>query len=113
MNTGPQAVFRALSDQTRRQILLQLTEEDLAIAEIADRFEISRTAINKHLKILEEGGLIRTRVSGRERRNELNPEPLRSAFEWLGFFDRFWDSKLSKLQREIDKDMKERKETKK
>lgn len=112
MNSGPQAVFRALSDQTRRQILLHLSEENLAIAEIASRFDISRTAINKHLTILEEGGLIKTRVHGRERRNELNPEPLKSAFEWLGYFDRFWDAKLSKLQREIAKDMKDQKETK-
>ncbi|XYK80735.1 MAG: ArsR/SmtB family transcription factor [Labrenzia sp.] len=113
MNLGPQAVFRALSDQTRRQILLHLADEDLAITDIADRFELSRTAINKHLTILKEGGLIKTRVHGRERRNELNPEPLKSAFEWLGYFDSFWNSKLSSLQREISKDMKELKETKK
>lgn len=111
MNEGPQAVFRALSDQTRRQILLLLADEDLAIADIADRFDISRTAINKHLTILEEGGLIATRVQGRERRNFLNPEPLKTAFEWLGYFDRFWDDKLSKLQHEITKEMNDHKET--
>lgn len=111
MNTGPQAVFRALSDQTRRQILLHLAEEDLTIADIAGRFDISRTAINKHLKILEEGGLITARVRGRERRNVINTEPLKSAFEWLSYFDRFWDSKLSKLQREISKDLSGKEET--
>ncbi|WP_298814087.1 metalloregulator ArsR/SmtB family transcription factor [uncultured Roseibium sp.] len=111
MNSGPQSVFRALSDPTRRQILIHLAQENLAISDIAARFDITRTAINKHLTILEEGGLIQTEVIGRERRNRLSPEPLRSAFEWLGFFEQFWDSKLADLQREIAKDMQNRKET--
>ena len=111
MNTGPQEVFRALSDPTRRQILLHLSQESMPVAEIADRFNITRTAINKHLIILEEGGLIKSRVSGRERLSELTPAPLKSALEWLGFFEQFWDDKLLNLQREIAKDMKNRKET--
>ncbi|MEP2706051.1 MAG: metalloregulator ArsR/SmtB family transcription factor [Roseibium sp.] len=113
MNTGPQAVFRALSDPTRREILVHLSDENLPVAEIAERFDISRTAINKHLAILEEGGLIRSQVRGRERLSELTPAPMKSALEWLGYFEEFWDSKLSKLQREIAKDMKEKKETNK
>lgn len=111
MNTGPQAVFRALADPTRRQILMHLSTESLAISDIAARFDITRTAINKHLAILEEGGLIKSEVSGRERRNRLTPEPMKSAFEWLGYFERFWDAKLDKLQREIDAEMASRKET--
>lgn len=111
MNAGPQAVFRALADPTRRQILLHLASESLAISDIAARFDITRTAINKHLAILEEGGLIKSEVSGRERRNSLTPEPMKSAFEWLGHFERYWDVKLADLQREIEKEMAESKET--
>ncbi|WP_306143631.1 helix-turn-helix transcriptional regulator [Roseibium sp. MMSF_3412] len=107
MNTGPQSVFRALSDPTRREILLHLSRESLAISEISERFGITRTAINKHLAILEEGGLVRSETIGRERRKSLSPAPLKSAFEWLGFFEHFWDAKLADLQREIAKDMKE------
>ncbi|MBG6205533.1 DNA-binding transcriptional ArsR family regulator [Labrenzia sp. EL_126] len=110
MNTGPQEVFRALSDPTRRQILLFLAQEDLAISDIAERFDITRTAINKHLAILEEGGLINSEISGRERRKSLAPKSLKSAFEWLGYFEQFWDIKLADLQREISRDMKEKKE---
>ncbi|WP_269582414.1 ArsR/SmtB family transcription factor [Roseibium sp. Sym1] len=110
MNTGPQGVFRALADPTRRAILMLLAQENLAITDIAARFDITRTAINKHLAILEEGGLIRSEVSGRERRNTLVPERLRSALEWLGYFEHFWDGKLAGLQREIDKDMQDRQE---
>jgi len=110
MNTGPQGIFRALADPTRRAILLHLAQESLAITEIAERFDITRTAINKHLVILEEGGLIKSEVSGRERRNRLQPEQLKTAFEWLGYFEHFWDGKLAGLEREIDRDMNARQE---
>lgn len=113
MNTGPQEVFRALADPTRRQILMHLAQENLAISDIAARFDITRTAINKHLAILEEGGLIKSEVSGRERRNRLTPEPMKSAFEWLGHFERYWDVKLTDLQREIEKEMAGKRETEK
>lgn len=113
MNTGPQPVFRALSDPTRREILLHLSKESLAISEISERFGITRTAINKHLAILEEGGLVRSETIGRERRKSLSPEPLRPAFEWLGFFEHFWDTKLADLQREIANDMKQQEGTSK
>ncbi|MET1415266.1 metalloregulator ArsR/SmtB family transcription factor [Roseibium sp. HPY-6] len=113
MNTGPQGVFRALADPTRREILVHLSNESLAIADIASRFDITRTAINKHLAILEEGGLIKREVIGRERRSSLEPGPLKSAFEWLGYFDQFWDGKLSDLQKEIAKEMQEEKGRKK
>lgn len=113
MNSGPQSVFRALADPTRRQILMHLAQENLAISDIAARFDITRTAINKHLTILEEGGLIQTEVIGREKRNRLSPEPLSSAFEWLGFFEQFWDSKLAGLQREVARDMQKKRETEK
>jgi len=106
MNTGPQNVFRALADPTRRAILMHLAQESLAITDIAARFDVTRTAINKHLAILEEGGLVRSEAHGRERRNTLVPEQLKSAVEWLGYFDRFWDGKLAGLQREIDQEMK-------
>ena len=113
MNTGPQPVFRALSDPTRREILLHLSRQSLAISEISERFGITRTAINKHLAILEEGGLVRSETIGRERRKSLSPEPLKSAFEWLGIFEHFWDAKLADLQREIAKDMKQQEGTSK
>jgi DNA-binding transcriptional ArsR family regulator len=103
---GPQPVFRALADPTRRQILLHLARENLSIGDIADRFEITRAAIKKHLVILEEGDLIASHPDGRERINSLKPAGLKSAFEWLGFFDRYWDDKLARLQTAVDKSEK-------
>lgn len=104
MNTGPQPVFRALSDPTRRQILLHLSEESLTIGDIADRFQITRAAIKKHLVILEEGHLVSSRIRGRERINQLEPKGLKTAFEWLGYFDQFWDSRLARLQDVVEKE---------
>ncbi len=102
MNTGPQGAFRALGDPTRRSILMLLGSQDMNIGEVASRFSITRGAIQKHLAVLEEGGLISVRTVGRERINHLEPGTLKSVTEWIGYFDRFWDQRLAKLQHAIE-----------
>jgi DNA-binding transcriptional ArsR family regulator len=97
-----QPVFRALADPTRRRILRDLAREPASIADVASRFEISRPAVVKHLAILKEGGLIAVAPRGRERINVLQPEGLKSAAEWLTFFDAFWDEKLAKLKHAVE-----------
>ena len=97
-----QPVFRALADPTRRRILRDLALEPQSIAAVAARFEISRPAVVKHLNILREGGLLEVETRGRERLNTLAPEGLKSAAEWLGFFDAFWDDKLAKLKHAVE-----------
>jgi DNA-binding transcriptional ArsR family regulator len=99
-----QPVFRALADPTRRRILRDLAREPASIADVASRFEISRPAVVKHLAILREGGLITVQPRGRERINVLKPQPLRSAADWLNFFDAFWDDKLAKLKHAVETD---------
>ncbi|HEY7800959.1 MAG TPA: metalloregulator ArsR/SmtB family transcription factor [Hyphomonadaceae bacterium] len=100
-----QPVFRALADPTRRRILRDLAREPASIADVASRFEISRPAVVKHLAILREGGLIAIQPKGRERINVLKPEGLRSAAEWLTFFDAFWDEKLARLKLAVESDV--------
>ncbi len=102
MNTGPQGAFRALGDPTRRSILMLLGSQDMNIGEVASRFSITRGAIQKHLTVLEEGGLISVRTVGRERINHLEPSMIKSISEWLGYFDRFWDQRLSNLKQAIE-----------
>jgi DNA-binding transcriptional ArsR family regulator len=97
-----QPIFRALADPTRRRILRDLAREPASIADVASRFEISRPAVVKHLAILREGGLITVAPHGRERINVLKPEGLRSAAEWLTFFDAFWDDKLARLKLAVE-----------
>ncbi|MEP3280276.1 MAG: metalloregulator ArsR/SmtB family transcription factor [Stappiaceae bacterium] len=96
-----QPAFRALADPTRRDILLYLSREDMTVGQVADRFEITRAAVKKHLVVLEEGNLISVHPRGRERINRLQPLGLKSVSDWLKYFDRFWDSKLSALQQAV------------
>jgi len=104
MNQDIQLSFRALSDPTRRAILMQLRQDELTIAEVVDKFDLSRTAVVKHLKILQQGDLITVTPRGKERLNKLNPNGLKSVAEWFGYFDQLWDTALNSLKSAIEKD---------
>lgn len=97
-----QEVFRALSDTKRRDILMLLSQQDMTIGDVVDQFDITRAAVKKHLKILEEGNLISVHNRGRERVNRLEPNALQPATEWLTFFNQFWDSHLMQLKQTIE-----------
>ena len=106
LDSGNQRAFRALSDPTRRQILLHLRRQDMTIAEVADQFDITRAAVKKHLTILEEGQLISVQPQGRERINHLEPDGLRTVVDWLNYFSRFWDDRLTDLAAAIENETK-------
>lgn|SRR5690554_6575049 len=95
-------VFQAIADPTRRKILKLLAEKELAISEITSHFTISRTAIAKHLRILSEAELVSGRKEGREKIFWLQPEPLEELKEWLAFYERFWENKLSRLKHIVE-----------
>jgi DNA-binding transcriptional ArsR family regulator len=105
-----QGAFRALSDPTRRGILMLLSERDMTIADVSEHFDITRAAVKKHLNILQEGALISVRSSGRERINKLEPLGLKSAVDWLNYFNQFWDQKLSALQQAVENEQNNQKE---
>lgn len=105
MSTSEQLGFRALADTTRRDILKLLASSDMTIAEVADNFDMTRAAVKKHLTILSDGGLIDVRVDGRSRINALNTEGMKRVFDWFGFFDAFWNDRLSSLKDTIEKDI--------
>ncbi len=98
-----QLAFRALGDPTRRQILMHLSEQDMSIGEITAEFPITRAAIKKHLLVLEQGELICSEERGRERINKLQPRGLKAVFDWVKYFDHFWDTKLDKLKTIVEK----------
>ncbi len=104
MSSDSQQAFRALADPTRRGILTILAGGAATIGDVAGRFEMTRPAVKKHLAILEEGGLITVTPRGRERLNALNPDGFRPVLDWLEFFDRFWDDRLTDLTDALDKD---------
>ena len=104
MSDQEQLGFRALADTTRRDILRLLARNEMTIAEVTDNFDMTRAAVKKHLTVLSDGGLIDVRTDGRTRINALNPNGIKRVFDWFGFFDAFWDDRLSSLKDSIEKD---------
>jgi len=104
MKQNLQPAFRALGDPTRRQILLELASEELTISEVVEKFHLTRTAVRKHLTILEEGDLISITPRGKERVSRLNPQGLKSTAEWFNYFDHYWDVALGSLKEAIERD---------
>lgn len=90
-------VFKAIADPTRREIINMLVKEQLNLNAIADNFKISRPAISKHIKILEECGLVAIEQQGRERYCHAQPQKLKEVAEWTEHFRQFWDDKLDAL----------------
>src|SRR5205809_1289296 len=91
------AVFSALSDPTRRAIVVRLTEGEASVSELAQPFEFSLPAVTKHLAVLERAGLLERRKEGRVRRCRLLAEPMRVADDWLGSYRVFWQERLDSL----------------
>ena len=91
------AVFGALADPTRRAILTRLTQGEASVAEIAAPFTVSQPAISRHLKVLEEAGLISRSRRATARLSHLEAEPLREATEWLTGYREFWDESYTRL----------------
>ena len=92
------SLFHALGDATRRQMLRDLAGGERTVSELAQPFAMSLAAASKHIKVLEGAGLIRREVRGRTHVCWLDPGPLASAHEWLGFYERFWTSRLDLLE---------------
>lgn len=95
-------VFQGIADPTRREIILLLSKKDLTLNKVVENFDISRPAISKHVKVLEECGLIKIKQKGRERFCIINPTPLNEIYEWLEYFDKFWNKKLNSLQNYLE-----------
>ncbi len=92
--------FRALADPTRRAMIERLAAAPgTPVAELARPFEMSKPAISKHLRVLEEAGLLARRRQGRVHHLRLVPAPLESADDWLGRYRTFWEEKLDALER--------------
>jgi len=92
-------IFHALGDATRRQMLADLVAGERTVGQLAEPFAISLAAASKHIKALENAGLIQREVRGRTHLCRLEPGPLASAYEWLSFYERFWTGRLAALER--------------
>ncbi|HEY6492554.1 MAG TPA: metalloregulator ArsR/SmtB family transcription factor [Trebonia sp.] len=90
-------VFGALADPIRRAILTRLAEGEATVAELAAPFAVSQPAISKHLKVLEQAGLISRNRRATARLSRLEAEPLRAVTAWLARYQRFWDESHERL----------------
>jgi DNA-binding transcriptional ArsR family regulator len=98
-----EAVFRAIADPTRREILGLLRGGRRTVGELAGNFHTSRPAISKHLRLLRSAGLVVTHQQGTARICELNAKPLRAVNDWLRDYEAFWSASLRDLKRYVEK----------
>jgi len=98
-------VFKALADPTRRELLDRLFERDgQSLSALEEGLPMTRFGVMKHLKVLEEAGLVTTQKRGREKLHFLNPVPIRLVHDrWVGKYAEPWASALSELKQEIEK----------
>lgn len=97
MEPNLDATFAALADATRRAILARLAEGEATVTELAAPFAISQPAISKHLKVLENAGLISTGQDGQRRPRRLEAAALESANRWLERYREIWEANYARL----------------
>ncbi|WP_375488824.1 ArsR/SmtB family transcription factor [uncultured Jatrophihabitans sp.] len=98
------AVFRALADPTRRELLDELFRQDgQSLNALAGRFDMTRVAVAKHLRVLEDAGVVVSDRRGREKLHFLNPVPIRLVHDrWVGKYTEPWAAGLTGLKRELE-----------
>lgn len=94
--------FAALADPTRRAIIARLAHGEATVQDLAEPFSISQPAISRHLKVLEEAGLIETRVQGTARPRRLKPEAVAELWDWLGQYRALWEVRFNKIDAVLD-----------
>lgn len=94
-------VFQAIADPTRRSIINMLADKKLNLNAVAEKFDVSRPAISKHIKILAQCGLIVINKQGRERYCEARLEKLNEVSYWVDQYRRFWMAKLDALEKHL------------
>lgn len=92
-------VFQAIADPTRREIIGMIAHQSLNVNAVAGNFDVSRTAIYKHVKILRECGLIVIKQQGRERYYEARLEKLHEISDWVDQYRQFWNARFDALEK--------------
>ena len=94
-------IFASLADPTRRQILVMLLEDDMAVTDVADPFDMSLAAISKHLGVLTQAGLITQERRGRVKWCKLDPDAMQGAWVWMQGFGGFDQMDLDKIEERL------------
>ena len=101
-------VFQVIADPSRRQMLVMLSKNSMTINSLAENFDMSRPAVSKHVKILYNAGFISIKDIGRERHCVLKQDGFEELQDFISYFDKFWATKLKKLQTLLDNKSKQR-----
>lgn len=96
-------LFLALSDQNRRQMLLRLTKEALNVTELGEPLGMTKQGVSKHLKVLEDAGLITKEKDGRIQRCQFNPQAFEAVQKVVQAYRQYWDQQLNALDQYIEK----------
>jgi DNA-binding transcriptional ArsR family regulator len=96
------AIFSALADPTRRAILSRLAEGEASVTELAEPFRMSQPAISKHLRVLENAGLVSRGQDAQRRPRRLEAKPLAIADEWIERYRKYWESNYARLDALLD-----------
>ncbi len=111
MSAHLDTVFAALGDATRRRILTMLLEDDMAVTDVAEPFDMSLAAISKHLTILAGAGLISQEKRGRVKWCKLEPDALRDASVWMQSFGQFEPVNLDAFERFLAQELPDNSDT--
>lgn len=110
VNYSLDRTFAALADPTRRAILARLAHGHATVGELAEPFDMSLPAVSKHLKVLQQAGLVERRRDGRNQICAVQAAPLQDADEWLAQYRAFWEGSLDSLARFFETDAAEKKD---
>jgi DNA-binding transcriptional ArsR family regulator len=102
MTTHLDASFAALSDATRRGVLVQLGRSDASITDLAEKFHMTLTGMKKHVGVLEEAGLVATQKIGRVRTCRLGPRLLAEETEWIAAYRALWAARFDALDKIVE-----------
>ena len=100
--------FQVIADPSRRQMLMMLSKDSMTINSIAENFDMSRPAVSKHVKILYNAGFISIKGIGRHRHCVLRQDGFNDLQDFINYFDKFWTSKLKKLETLLNNKSKEK-----
>ncbi|HXZ10868.1 MAG TPA: metalloregulator ArsR/SmtB family transcription factor [Candidatus Sulfotelmatobacter sp.] len=101
------ATFAALSDTTRRGILARLAQGESSVSDLAAPYDMSLPAVSKHLRVLENAGLVVRHKDGRVHRCRLTAEPMKGASEWIARYRQFWEDQFDALARYLEESQRE------
>ncbi|MEP3046223.1 MAG: metalloregulator ArsR/SmtB family transcription factor [Roseibium sp.] len=96
--------FSALSDGTRRAIVAQLADGEATLSDLAAPFDMSLTAVSKHMRVLSDAGLVTIEKRGRTKHCRLRGAPIKEAMDWLSKYEAFWIDRFDALARHLAKE---------